>query len=127
MSPSMEYDFHVFSAGDFELQLDCLPAKPVSPDRGVRLAVSIDGGEPKLLDPKTDEITEHRLWHGVMDRDIMFNLTRLRQTVKIDQPGKHTLTVWMVDPGVMFDKLVLYTKAPKVSYFGPPESFLGKR
>ena len=48
-SPSLEYDFHLFHAGEVRLDIDCLPTKPVAPERGVRLAVAIDGQEPQIL------------------------------------------------------------------------------
>jgi len=32
----------------------------------------------------------------------------------------------MVDPGVVLDKIVLYTGAPADSYLGPPESYRGE-
>ncbi len=50
------------------------------------------------------------------------NLRRLRTTLDIDRPGRHTLTVWMVGPGVIVDKIVLHTAALTDSYLGPPES-----
>jgi hypothetical protein len=32
----------------------------------------------------------------------------------------------MVDPGVVLDKIVLYTGVPADSYLGPPESYRGE-
>ena len=113
LSPSLEYDMHVFGSGELELHLDCLPTQPVAPGRGVRLAISIDGGEPVVLGKQGRSYPA----------DVMSNLRRCTTTVKIDQPGQHTLTVWMVDPGVILDKIVLHTEAPKESYLGPPESY----
>ena len=109
-SPGLEYDMYLFSSGEFALHLDCLPTQPVAPGRGVRLAISIDDGEPQVLD---------ECFQG----EVITNLRRCKTTVAIDKPGRHTLTVWMVDPGVIIDKIVLYTKDPKESYLGPPESY----
>jgi hypothetical protein len=92
-SPSMEYDFFVFRTGEARLELDCLPTQPVAPSRGVKLAFSIDGGTPEVLTGKGG--------------DVLANLRRLTTTVKIAAPGQHKLTIWMVDPGVIIDKLVL--------------------
>ena len=112
-SPSLEFDMHLFSSGEFELHLDCLPTHPVAPDRGTRLAVSLDGGEPWIPTEFGPEGWERRL----------SNLRRWKTTVTVDKPGPHTLTVWMVDPGVILDRVVLHTKEPVPSYLGPPESF----
>jgi hypothetical protein len=113
-SPALEYDFHLFKCGEFQLHLHCLPTQPVAPRRGTRLAISLDGSEPHVLGDRPRPTS-----------DVLTNLRRFTTTVTIAKPGPHTLTVWMVDPGVVLDKIVLYTAAPKDSYLGPLESFRG--
>lgn len=54
------------------------------------------------------------------------NLRRWKTTLTIDAPGQHTLKVWMIDPGVIVDRITLYTEEPEESYFGPPESYRRK-
>ncbi|MCX6873058.1 MAG: glycosyl hydrolase 115 family protein [Verrucomicrobia bacterium] len=108
-SPALDYDIYLFHLGEARLDIDCLPTKPVAPDRGARLAVSLDGETPRILTGKGG--------------DVLANLRRLTATMKITVPGQHTLTVWMVDPGVVIDKLVLDFAPPQDTYLGPPESY----
>ena len=110
-SPAMEYDFHLFNPGKCQLHIDGLPTQPTAPGRGVRLAISLDGNEPRILGEKPR-----------FPSDVLANLRRYAATIDLDRAGAHTLTVWMVDPGVILDKIVIYTGAPKDSYLGPPES-----
>ena len=111
-SPALEYDLYLFRSGAFQLHVDCLPTQPVAPRRGVRLAISVDGSEPQVLGDRPRP-----------SADVLANLRRYAATLPIERLGHHTLTVWMVDPGVILDKIVLYTGAPSDSYLGPPESY----
>jgi hypothetical protein len=108
-SPSLDYDVYLFHSGEARLDIDCLPTKAVTPKQGVSLAISVDGAAPQILTGKGGEV--------------LANLRRLSTTVKITSQGQHTLTVWMVDPGVVIDKLVLDFGSPKGSYLGPHESY----
>jgi hypothetical protein len=111
-NPAVEYDMYLFTAGDHPLHIDCLPTQPVAPGRGVRLAIGLDGARPQVLGDRPRP-----------PGDVLANLRRYTATVTIDKPGHHTLTVWMVDPGVVIDKIVLCTATPRDSYLGPPESY----
>ncbi|MFU8847686.1 MAG: glycosyl hydrolase 115 family protein [Opitutales bacterium] len=115
-SPALEYDLHLFSNGEFELHLDCLPTHPVSPASGYRLAVSLNDGAPFF----PEEVKMSRR------ERLCSNLRRWQTTLKIEEPGQHRLKVWMVDPGVILDRITLYTAPIAESYLGPPESFRGK-
>ena len=112
-SPSLEYDFYSFDAGEARLDLDCLPTYAISPAQGARVAVSIDDGVPESLAGKGG--------------DVLANLRRITTKVQIANPGQHKLVVWMVDPGVVLDKLVIDFQPPTESYLGPPESFCAGR
>jgi Glycosyl hydrolase family 115/Gylcosyl hydrolase family 115 C-terminal domain/Glycosyl hydrolase family 67 N-terminus len=108
-SPSLEYPLYLFSSGSAQLTFDCLPTKAVHPKQGVRLAYSLDDGEPQIVNGQGG--------------DVLSNLRRLTATVTVATPGQHTLKVWMVDPGIVLDKLVLSFVPLKESYLGPPESY----
>ena len=110
-SPMLEYDIHVFTPGKAQLEIQCLPTQPIHDNRGVRVAVSVDDGEPQIL-------------RGA-GKSVLANVMRLVGTMDIPRVGPHTLKVWMVDPGVIVDRIILSTRNVQESYLGPPESYRG--
>ncbi|MBT5426358.1 MAG: hypothetical protein HOK84_09195 [Bacteroidetes bacterium] len=109
-SPCIEYDIYLFTTGEAGIQLNCSPGNPINADYGLTLAFTIDDGEPQLVKYKRGQ------------KKLMDNLMFLRGEFNIQKSGEHTLKIWMVDPGIVIDKIIIDTGGIKESYLGPPES-----
>ena len=91
------------------MKLNCSPSYPINADYGLRVAVSVDGGLPQVISYERG-------------RSVMENLMTISADIRIDRPGQHVLKLWMVDPGLVIDKIIIDTGGLKESYLGPPES-----
>ena len=90
------------------------------PGRGLRFAVSFDDEPPQVIDVLATEIaTTAQDWEASV-RD---NVRSIKSTHTLDKPGYHTLKIWMVDPAVVLEKIVVNPGGVKPSYLGPPESY----
>jgi Gylcosyl hydrolase family 115 C-terminal domain len=83
----------------------------------LRYAISFDEEAPQIIN--LHEGNSNKTWeHWVSD-----NIIIRTSTHHLKQPREHTLKFWMVDPGVVLQRLVVRTKAIPSSYLGPPESY----
>ncbi|MBN1925598.1 MAG: hypothetical protein JW798_07180, partial [Prolixibacteraceae bacterium] len=85
-------------------------------DEGLEVAVSIDGEEPVVLNMHSDFTFQD--W----EEAVRTNSIVLKSEHTLTQFGNHTLKIWMVDPGVVLEKITICTGEPRYSYLGPPES-----
>ncbi len=130
-SPSLEYQVYMFSTGEAKVDLITSPALNFSPDRGVQIAVSLDDGAPQSITivPKgfnqfaQASSQEVRKLLADWESSVKDNARHVTATLAVDKPGYHTLKVWMVDPGVVLQKVVVDLGGLKPSYLGPPESY----
>jgi hypothetical protein len=113
---------YLFKTGEVEVNSILSPSLNFAPGRPVRIAVSFDGEAPKIA-----EVVPQKYVAGDRNRDWEESVKNSSRTVKtkhtIAAPGYHTLIIWMVDPGVVLQKLVVNTGGLKSSYLGPPESY----
>lgn len=119
-SPHLEYPIYLPRAGEIEISTVIAPTQKFFPNRDLRLAVSIDDNVPQVIDGGEASSSVKARDYGKLAADNAQTLT-FRQT--ISQPGRHTLKVWMVDPDVVLEYLIV--GATKPSYFGPPEPSVG--
>jgi hypothetical protein len=112
-SPVLEYDLYTFTEGEAAIYFNCIPSNPINSDYGLRLAVAVDDAKPMIVSDKSK--------YSVMD-----NLMVLKANLDMPKEGQHKLKVWMVDPGLVIDKIVIDTGGIKDSYLGPPESVYHK-
>ncbi len=112
-APFMEYDFYTFYKGWFDIYSYALPTHPINEYRGNKYAVSIDDQPPLLIDSVPPDRIEE--WKQNVSRNADMEITKHF----IRHPGKHTLKVWLIDPGVCIDRMVLDFGGLKRSYLGP--------
>jgi hypothetical protein len=88
----------------------------------MRYAVSFDDEAPQIVDILPlgfDARNGNREWE-----DSVRNSARtIRSEHTLSDAGYHTLKIWMVDPGVVLERLVVDLGGMKPSYLGPPESY----
>jgi len=113
----LAYRMYLYDAGDFELQATLTPTLNFVPGRGVRFAVSVDGGPRTVID-ELEHNTQQDWEQAVSD-----GVRRVTVPLTIAKPGYRTLEIWAVDPGVVLERVVVSHGALKPSYLGPPESF----
>jgi Gylcosyl hydrolase family 115 C-terminal domain len=120
-SPCLEYQTYLFSTGEVEVTSILAPCLNYDPDRPVRLGVSFDDEAPQILTvvPKGYVVGDgNRDWEESVKNSARF----VTSTHSISSPGNHTLKIWMVDPAVPVEKILINTGGLKPSYLGPPES-----
>ena len=123
-SPRLDYLMHLFTPGDVTTRLTLAPSLNFQPDRPVRIAVAIDDEAPQTLTvvPAGYRAENgNRDWEAAVSNNSRFVESRHR----LAAPGEHTLRVWMIDPGVIVQKILVTTPAaaPQTTYLGPPPSY----
>ncbi len=123
-SPSLEYKMYLFSAGKAEVNVILSPSLNFAPDRGVSIAISMDAAAPQIV-----QVIPKGYVAGDRNRDWEESVKNGARTVKaafdVGKPGYHTVKIWMVDPGVVLQKIMVDMGGLKPSYLGPPESYRG--
>jgi hypothetical protein len=112
----LEYKVYLYDAGDFQLQATLAPTLNFVPGRGLRFAVSVDGGPRTVVDEL--EHNSQQDW----EQAVSDGVRRVTVPLTIAKPGTHTLEIWAVDPGVVLERLVVSHGPLRPSYLGPPES-----
>ena len=124
-SPRLEYRMYLFNPGMVEVEALLSPTLNFIPGRGLRFAMSFDDQPPRMMIAVPEGFVVdngNREW----ERSVKDSVRAVRSTFSLAHTGYHTLKVWMVDPGVVLQKLVVNLGGVKPSYLGPPESYRGE-
>ena len=117
-APRLEYRVFLFDSGTVSVKLYVSPTLNYSgSSHGVRYAISFDDEPPQLVNTTAD--SSQAGWEKAVADNIRILTTRHRLT----RAGAHVLRFWLVDPGVVLQKLVVDAGGERPSYLGPPESF----
>ena len=121
-APCLEYKMFLFVSGAVNVQAICGPVLNFMPNRAVRYAISFDN-EPAqivtLVPEKYDAQNGNRDWEKAVSNNARFG----KSEHKVSESGYHILKIWMIDPGVVIQKIIVDLGGVKPSYLGPPESY----
>ena len=117
VAPSLEYNLYLFNPGTFEVESIFAPTLNFVPGRGLRYAIAFDDQPPQIVDALAHSTQTD--W----ETSVKDSVRKSESKHTLSAAGYHTLKVWMVDPGLVLQKIVVNTGGLKPSYLGPPESY----
>ncbi|GGG94471.1 glycosyl hydrolase 115 family protein [Pedobacter zeae] len=116
-APHLAYDIFVNETGSFNLNTFVSPTIDFTGKDGLKFAVSLDEQSPIVVNISKDYTSDYTWGQSVAN-----NIKIFKTPLVFNKPGKHTLRYWMINPGVVLQKLVLDLGGLKPSYLGPAES-----
>jgi hypothetical protein len=116
-SPHLEYSMYLFNDSEVDVKIYMSPTLNFHNNQGLRYAVSFDNEQPQVINIHKDKTFQD--W----EESVRNNITIGESKHTITGPGQHVLKFWMVDPGIVLQKIVVETTGAAPSYLGPPESY----
>ncbi|OPJ59885.1 glycosyl hydrolase 115 family protein [Clostridium oryzae] len=114
-SPCLEYKVYIVNPGELEVTTLIAPTIDFIPGQGLRLGISFDDQPIKIADFSNCD------W----DESVIYNIRKAKTAHNVEGYGYHTLKIWMVDPIVVLQKILINMGGLKPSYLGAPESYYG--
>ncbi|KAA6346462.1 hypothetical protein EZS27_006042 [termite gut metagenome] len=111
----LEYDLQTVSSGNVEIHVWLAPTLNFNANKGLRYALSFDGGKEEIVNFNGHYDGLLGSWQG---ERIIKQATKM----KVSHAGHHTLRVRVLEPGIVFEKIMLDFGGLKPSYLGAPES-----
>lgn len=111
----LEYDFETDKTGEAIVLLRFSSTLNFNNNRGLRYAVSLDGGEEQVVNLNGDYRGKLGKWQAehVIDSQTRHVLLKA---------GKHTCRIRHLDPALVLQKVLIDFGGLKPSFLGPPES-----
>ena len=116
----LEYRMLLFDSGTVTVRVHLSPALNFAgAAHGLRYAVSFDDETPQIVNVTAD--SSLHAWEQSVADNVTIGVSRHQ----ITNAGDHVLKYWLVDPGLVLQKIVVDAGGMKPSYLGPPESWRG--
>ncbi len=121
-APRLEYEFTVFDGGELKVNTYVSPTLNFKKNEGLKYAIAIDDEAPQIINIHEGDTIPDWEYPDWWNKSVTDHI-RIKQSIHDSiEPGKHILKIWMIDPGVVFQKFVIDAGGLKPSYLGPPES-----
>lgn len=122
-SPRLEYPVYFFSEGEVTVHAYFSPTQNFKSGNGLHYGISFNDEKPQMINVhEKDTIPDWkypREWNEAVGNKIKITTSKHI----INKAGENLLKFWMVDPGLVLQKIVIDTGGLKPSYLGPPQSY----
>ncbi|CAN5733723.1 hypothetical protein BH11BAC3_BH11BAC3_06440 [soil metagenome] len=117
-APNLQYDIYTFSEGAVTINAYFSPTLNFhNTATGLQYGISVDDEAPQIISINKED-NNGSIWNKWVGNNIIIKNT----THQIATPGKHTIKYWLVNPGVVLQKIVAHFGDLQISYLGPPET-----
>jgi hypothetical protein len=113
---NVEYDFYTTTLAAPVVHVFTLPTHPTTRASSVRYGLSVDDGSMTVLDGKTVGRSEE--WK----QNVLTNSAQRQVKAPLLQPGRHTLRLYPLDPGVLLDRILIDLGGLRPAYGTIPET-----
>jgi hypothetical protein len=121
-APHLEYLVNLSDTGKVKVHAYLAPTIDYSGGNGLHYAVAFDDEKPQIVNSTLKKEGEY--WVNDNSAKVMMDNIRIEQSIHtISKKGTHTLKFWIIDKGIVLQKLVIDCGGLKPSELGPPESF----
>jgi hypothetical protein len=121
-SSCIEYKIYFFNTGTFKVTGVFAPTLNYMAGRGLQYGISFDDEIPQVINLVPNDYNA-RNGNSDWENTVSDNARFSKSTHNINSSGYHTLKIFMIDPGVVLQKIIVNTGGLKPSYLGPPESY----
>jgi hypothetical protein len=116
----LEYAVQFETTGKFDVHVLVSPSLNFNANKGLRYAISFDGGEEQIVNINGSYRGELGPWQA----DRIIEKTTQHE---IDTPGAHRLRIRVLEPGIVLQKILIDCGGLKPSFLGAPQSKLIKQ
>lgn len=111
----LEYDMETEHAGKVCVELALAPTLNFNHNRGLRYAISFDGGTEQVVN-----FNGH--YKGELDEWQRNHIILSRTVHELKEAGRHTLRIRPLDPGIVIERIQIDAGGLKKTYLGAPET-----
>lgn len=121
--PKLSYDIYTFTPTSLaNISVYINPALNTDPNRPLKYAIAVDSEKPQTIQPIPTTILGvlPDMWSDMVSDAVASNTTMH----DLSKTGKHTVDLWLLEPGITVQKIVVDLGGVRSSYLGPPESMM---
>jgi hypothetical protein len=118
-SPCLEFTVWLQDSGDWQVTVRALPTFSVEKGKPQRYAIAFDAAPPQIIPLPVYTSESDKRWQ----ENVLRNAALTSSVHPIAKPGRHTLKIWMVDPGIVLDTIAAETGGTDMpGYLWPAET-----